>query len=131
MLKQEKTSKTDSDICRPVMNSSIFLKLLEYFVLFVLKNKLTLTSRQFGFCPGTNCHSAVMMLQGVMQSYTELDSKVHFTLLDLTPFDRMNFNIPIAKLKQIHLPMQVVKLLAFLLINSFAILNYNDFKANW
>ena len=129
VFKAGKTSKTDSENYRPVMNSSVFLKLLEYLILPVLKSNLNLSSRQFGFRPGTNCQSAVLMLQEVVKSYTELNSNVHCAMLDLTKaFDRMNFNILIAKLKKTHLPMQLVNLLDFMLRNSFASLSYNGFK---
>ena len=110
-------------------NNNNYLKLLEYLILPVLEYNLSLSSRQFGFRPGANCQSAVMMLHGVMNSYTELISKIHSAMLDLSKaFDWTNFNILVALLKKTHLSMQFVNFVDFMLRNSFANLNYNGVK---
>ena len=90
-----------------MINSSNFSKLLEYSILPVLKNNLKLSSRQFGFRPGTNYQS---------------DTNVQCAMSDLTKtFHRMNFNIQIAQLNWTHL-------LDFMLKNLYAALNYNGLQ---
>ena len=67
-----------------------------------------MSSRQFGFHPGTNCRSYVMMFQELVIFYTEISSNVNFASLDLSKvFNRMNFNTLVAQSKKTHLLMQV------------------------
>ena len=71
VLNNGKVSKYSSDDYRPVMNSSVLLKTLEYLILSVLRQNLKLSSRQFSFRPSTNCQSVVATVHGIIKTYTE------------------------------------------------------------
>ena len=69
------------------------------------------------------------MFEEMLKSYTELNPNVHCAMLNLTKaFDRMDFNLLTANMKKTKLPIELVKLLPFLLRNSFASLHYNGLK---
>ena len=70
ILKNEKTSKTDSDNYRPIMNFLSLLKFLEYLTLSSLNRNLSVSARQFGFRQNTKCQSAFLSVQEMMHSHT-------------------------------------------------------------
>ena len=131
VLKNGKVSKSSSDNYRPVMNSSVLLKTLEYLILPVLRQNLTLSSRQFGFRPSTNCQSAVATVHEIIKTYTDNNSNVHCAMLDLSKaFDRINFDILFMKLRETELPTMIIRLLEYMLRNDFVNVSFNGCKVS-
>ena len=58
-IKNNKTCKTNSNNYRPVMNSCLFLKILEYCLYDILIKKLKIHPLQFGFTRNSSCANAI------------------------------------------------------------------------
>jgi len=120
VLKDKSTSRTSSDNCRPIMNSSNFLKLFEYCLLPILQRELDINSLQFGFTRGSDCQSAITFAKEVISYYTRGQSNVHCAALDLSKaFDMVDVEILVNKLCNTGLPSSVVKIIQYMLKNSF------------
>ena len=61
-VKSTSGNKTESRNYRPVINSSNFLKVLEYLLLPQLEKFLKIDERQFAYRPETSCVDAVTLL---------------------------------------------------------------------
>ena len=59
----------NSDNYRPVMSSSVFLKLFEYCMLEKISNIISLNDRQHGFRAGYSTNTAYFVLKEEMMSY--------------------------------------------------------------
>ena len=133
-LKDNKISKSESSNYRPVMNSSIFLKVLEYCILPILERHIiNLNSRQFGFRKHTGCTNAVSMLKEVIYTYNSSKSNVFCGVLDLSKaFDRIDFSILREKLIKTSVPSVIVRIIDYMLQNSFVKTVYNGvYSKEW
>ena len=132
-LKDNKVSKSESSNYRPVMNSSIFLKVLEYCILPILERHINLNSRQFGFRKHTGCTNAVSMLKEVIYTYNSSKSNVFCGVLDLSKaFDRIDFSILREKLIKTSVPSVIVRIIDYMLQNSFVKTVYNGvYSKEW
>ena len=125
-LKNNKLCKTDANNFRPVMNSSMMLKLFEYSIVPSLNKYLKVNSLQFGFTPDSNCAKAITILKEVVLNYKNGGSNVHIASIDLSKaYDKINIKILIDKLLQTDLPIPIVKIIAYMLRNSYANIFYN------
>ena len=94
IVKNNSMCKTNSDNYRPIMNSSVFLKLFEYILLPTLTSNLDLNGQQFGFQKGLNCNAVITLLKETVLSHNKRNSNVHCAFLDLTKtFDKINIDI--------------------------------------
>jgi len=120
VLKSGATCRTSSDSYRPIMNSSVFLKVFEYCLLPVLKRELEISNLQFGFTSGSDCQSAVTFAKETIFSYTDRHSSVHCAAIDLSKaFDRIDVNILVNKLSVTGIPLSIVRIIEYMLRNSF------------
>ena len=62
-VKSHSGTKTDSQNYRPVMNSSNFLKVLEYLLLPHIERIFKIDQRQFGYRNATGCLDAITLLK--------------------------------------------------------------------
>ena len=125
ILKNNSLSKSSSTNYRPIMNSSVFLKIFEYCLLPILERDLKLDDRQFGFRSGTGCTTAVSVLKETIHSYLNQGSVVHCAMVDLTKaFDKVNYNILVEKLRHTILPLSIVNILNFMFRNIFVSVKY-------
>ena len=132
-LKDNKVSKSDSSNYRPVMNSSILLKVFEYCILPILERNITLNSRQFGFRKHTGCTNAVSLLKEVISKYNSSKSNVFCGVLDLSKaFDRIDFSILNQKLMNTSVPPIIVRIIYYMLANSVVRTVYNGvYSSEW
>ena len=91
VLKGNSICKANSENYRAVMNSSIFLKMLEYCLLPTLSKKLQITPLQFGFKEGSNCDWAIAMVKETIFRYKKASTNVHCAAIDLSKaYDEIN-----------------------------------------
>ena len=127
-LKDNKTCKTISENYRPVMSSSILLKLFEYCLVPVLSKNLKISSLQFGFTKYSSCANAITLLKETVMAYKRGSSNVHVAALDLSKaYDRINIKVLIDKLLESTLPVPIIKILHYMLSNSHANVKYANF----
>ena len=76
-IKNSQTCGTKSDNYRPVMSSSVLLKLFEYSVLEKLTENIKINDLQFGFTEYSSCANAITFLKDTILYYTEHSTPVH------------------------------------------------------
>jgi len=128
VVKDNKICKNLSNNYRPIMNSSMLLKTFEYALLPVLVKKLKICSLQFGFTPGSDCHSAILFAKETILSYTGSGSNVHCAAIDLSKaFDRVNFDVMLDKLCKTDLPDSVVRVIDYMMRNTYVNVCYGNY----
>ena len=131
IIKNGKVCKTKSDNYRPVMNSSMLLKLFEYSIYDAISRNIKINPLQFGFTKNSSCTKAVSLLKETLLSYKNEGSVVHSASIDLSKaFDKINFNILIDKLKAQNVPKTIVRIVSFMLNNTFVNVSYNELIGN-
>ena len=129
VIKNKILGKTDSNNYRPVLNSSMFLKIVEYCLLPILTKNLKLSNLQFGFRKETGCLSAIAIVKETIYKYNSENSNVHCVMVDLSKaFDRINHNILFSKLRETELHPQIVELLRAMYDGAYVHTLFNGFQ---
>ena len=98
-LKDRFGSMSDSGNYRPVMSSSVFLKVLEYCILFQITPFVKLNDRQHGYREKYSTSTACFVLKETVYEYCNSNSKVYSCFLDFSKaFDNVNHIVLINKL---------------------------------
>ena len=114
IIKNGKVCKTKSENFRPVMNSSMLLKLFEYSIFDTVRKNVKLNSRQFGFTKNSSCTKAISLLKETLLSYRNNGSIVHAASIDLSKaFDKINLKILIDKMKSHSIPKTLIRIYSF------------------
>ena len=131
VIKSNVLGKHDSNNYRPVMNSSMFLKVLEYSIMPEIMKFLHLSNRQFGFRKDTGCLHAITMVKEVIFKYNQEGSNVHCTLIDLSKaFDRINKEILFRLLDGSGLNPRIVNIIRCMYDESYVNTLFNHVKGN-
>ena len=129
VIKNKVLGKSDSNNYRPVLNSSMFLKILEYCLLPSLSKLLKLSNLQFGFRKETGCMSAIALVKETIYKYNSENSNVHCVLVDLSKaFDRINHNILFSKFLESDVHPQIVELIRAMYDNAYVHTLFNGFR---
>ena len=116
----------DSGNYRPVMSSSVFLKILEYCILFQIKPFVKLNDRQHGYRERYSTNTACFVLKETVHEYCNQNSKVYSCFLDFSKaFDNVSHRVLICKLKDIGVPSLYINLIKFWYCNQYAKVRYN------
>ena len=119
-MKDNLICKYLSDNYRPIMNSSIFFKLLEYCLEPPLKRSLSISPLQFGFTEGSDCDAAIIVTKEIINSYRKQGSSVHCAAIDLSmAFDKINYKLLINKLIRAYIPIPIIRMLTFMFEKTF------------
>ena len=126
IIKNGKICKTKSENYRPVMNSSMILKLFEYSIYDAISNNIKINPLQFGFTKNSSCTKAISLLKETLLSYKHSGSIVHAASIDLSKaFDKINYKILVDKLKTQNVPLTIIRIVSFMLNNTFVNVSYN------
>ena len=105
---------SNSDNYRPVMISSVFLKLFEYCLLQKIEPFFTFNDRQHGFQPSYSTSTACFILKETVFNYTHSGSSVYSCFVDVKKaFDTVNHKMLLEKLIQSKIPKIFVNLIRF------------------
>ena len=95
----------DSNNYRPVMSSSVFLKLFEYCLLEKIESFINLNDRQHGFRSQYSTGTACFVLKETVLNYTNSCSNVYSCFIDISnAFGSVNHNILKGKLIEYVIP---------------------------
>ena len=118
---------SNSDNYRPVMSSSVFLKLLEYCILKKINSYVVLNDRQHGFRPKYSTVTACLALKETVLNYMNSDTPVYACFIDISKaFDNVDHKILIEKLIDINIPKYYVNLIKFWYCNQYVQVRYGD-----
>ena len=130
-IKDSGRSKFLSSNYRPVMSSTIFMKVFEYCLLPALQQNIKLSSRQYGFCSGVGCIDSAILLKEVIKHYNSKKSNLFCCLIDMSKaFDRINIDKLIQKLIKTSVPTNIVNILEFMMKNTFVSTVFNGTRSD-
>ena len=112
---------------RPIIHSSIFLKLVETLLLKRLFKYYTPNERQHSFRRGASVLSACLMLKETILTYFKSKSNVYACFLDFSKaFDHVNYEILFEKLIKIDVPCIYIKFIYNWYINQEIQVKYKN-----
>ena len=122
-----------SDNYRPVMQSSMLLKLFEYCLLEKVLPFVELSDSQHGFRSNHSTVTACAVLKETIFNYRESGSDVYACFLDISKaFDTVDHNILMQKLLKIGVPAIYVNAIQYLYSNQFVRVRYQStFSESW
>ena len=133
IVKNKLGNLCSSDNYRPVMNSSVFLKLFEYCLLLKIDPYVTLNDRQHGFRKSYSTSTACFMLKETILNYTQAGSNVYGCFLDISKaFDTVDHSTLIYFLHKLGIPACLVNIIEYMYDNQIASVRYmNSFSEEW
>ena len=133
ILKDNFGDLSDSDNYRPVMNSSVLLKLFEYCLLFRIEPYIQLNDRQHGFRKRYSTDTACFTLKETILNYTNSNSDVYACFIDISKaFDSVNHGILIDKLHMAGMPEGLTRLIEYWYKNQYVRVQYkNSLSEEW
>ena len=112
---------------RPVMSSSIFLKVLEYCIFHKIGHRIHLNERQHGFRIDYSTSTACLVLKETVLNYQSSGSNVYACFLDISKaFDSVNHSRLMYKLIDYGIPDIFVNLINFWYNNETVNVKYID-----
>ena len=122
---------SSSDNYRPIMNSSVFLKLFEYCLLQKIQPYIELNDRQHGFRKSYSTATACFILKETVMNYTQSNSNVYGCFLDISKaFDSVNHYILINQLHKLGVPACIVSMIEFWYNNQFVNVRFKNSLSN-
>ena len=131
-IKDLKGNVTESSNYRPVMQSSLILKLFELQILEILEEKLDFNPMQFGFKEGTSTTDACLLLKETFYSYTSDGNMAYGLFVDLSKaFDTVDHSLLGQIMIQRGIPPDVIYLLMHYIRNQKARVLWNGEKGQY
>lgn len=91
LVKDQFGNKESSNNYRPIISSSVLLKILELALKVKVEKLLITNERQFAYKKHASTHVAYLMFKEVVLSHIKTKNSVHACFLDLTKaFDKVN-----------------------------------------
>ena len=124
--------KSKSTSYRPVMNSCMSMKILEYCLMPTLSKLLNIDTAQFGFQSGSNCDFAISMVKETILYYKNKDTSVHGAAIDLSnAYDKVNHDKLLEKLQKSNVPPLIIKIWQFIFSNTNVAVKFGDKLGDW
>ena len=130
VIKCKALGKGDSNNYRPVMNSGMFIKVLEYCLLEKITDKIRLNKHQFGFRKQTGCLQAIAIVKETIFKYNSEGSNVHCATVDLSKaFDKLNWKLLFNKLASTDLKRDIIDFIRVMYDQTFVHTLFNGTKS--
>ena len=105
---------TSSENYRPVMSSSVFLKLFEYCILAKIKSYFSFSDYQHGFRENHSTSTACLLLKETVLHYIHSNTPVYACFIDISKaFDSVDHHILLNKLMDTGVPTIFVNFIKF------------------
>ena len=132
-LKDKLGDVSSADNYRPVMISSVFLKLFELCLLNKIEPFLKLNDSQHGFRKKYSTSTACFILKETIHGYLKAESNVHACFIDVSKaFDSVNHDILLTKLSNLGIPNRIVEVIGNWYSNQYVKVKYaNCFSNEW
>ena len=122
---------SSSNNYRPVMTSSVFLKIFEYCLSDKICPYVKLNDRQHGFRKSYSTATACFTLKETVMYYTQASSNVYACFLDLRKaFDSVNHNTLFYKMQLAGIPDCIINVIKFWYCNQYAQVKYQNIMSN-
>jgi hypothetical protein len=131
IVKNENSDLNDINNYRPIMMSSIFLKIFEVCLLNRIKDFFIFNDRQHGFRENYSTSTAIFTLKETIHSYLDKKSTVYASFLDIAgAFDKVNHGILMNKLISLKIPNVFINIISFMYENQYACVKYKNSLSN-
>ena len=133
IIKDKYDDITKIDNYRPIMSSSVFLKVLEYCLLEKINPYVTLNDRQHGFRSNHSTSTAYWVFKETVSQYVDSNSDVYSCFIDLSKaFDYVDHNILMKRLHDCGIPDIIVNLVQHWYANQWAAVKFrSSFSPEW
>ena len=133
ILKDKLGDCTSSANYRPVMISSVYLKLFEYCLLSKLEPYIKLNDRQHGFRKNNSTSTACFTLKETVMYYMNANSTVFSCFVDIRKaFDSVCHKILFRKLTALGIPTSLINVMRYWYDNQLVQVKYNSsFSLEW
>ena len=122
---------SSSNNYRPVMTSSVFLKLFEYCLSDKIRPYVKLNDRQHGFRTSYSTATACFTLKETVLYYTQASSNVYACFLDLKKaFDSVDHSTLFYKMQLAGIPDCLINVIKFWYGSQYAQVKYQDAMSN-
>ena len=130
-LKDKFGDLSSSDNYRPVMSSSVFLKLFEYCLLKKISPYVDLSDKQHGFRPKHSTSTACFILKETVLDYAKSGNDVHACFVDIRKaFDSVDHDILMKKLLDSGIPIKYISIIKYWYANQFVKVKYKSKLSN-
>ena len=127
LVKDKLGNISSSNNYRPVMSSSVFLKLFEYCLQEKIDPYIDFNDRQHGFRKTYSTSTACLVLKETILQYANSGSDVYACFLDISKaFDSVNHNILMNKLSNSGVPACLVNIAKYWYSHQFVKVRYNS-----
>ena len=132
-VKNKLGNLSSSDNYRPIMNSSVFLKLFEYCLLLKIQPYIVLNDRQHGFRKKYSTATACFLIKETIMNYTHSNSDVYGCFLDISKaFDSVDHCILMNQLYKLGIPACIVSIIEFWYANQLVNVRFmNTLSDEW
>ena len=131
IVKNRLGNLSSSDNYRPIMDSSVFLKLFEYCLKLKIEPFILLNDRQHGFRKSYSTATACFILKETIMNYTNSNSDVYGCFLDISKaFDSVDHHIMINQLYKLGIPACIVNIIDFWYANQIVNVRFMNVLSN-
>ena len=127
IIKDSHGDLSKMDNYRPIMSSSVFLKVFEYCLLDKISPYVTLNDRQHGFRSNYSTSTACWVLKETIFDYVNSKSDVYACFIDLTKaFDSVNHEVLMGRLHDSGMPEILVDIIRHWYDNQWASVKFRS-----
>ena len=133
LLKEKLLDPTKLTNYRPIIKSSIFLKVFENLILMRIKDYFKFNDNQHGFRKQHSTTTACFILKETILSYLKFNTPVYAAFLDISKaFDNVNHKDLIQKLLNLNIPLIYLKIIYVWYRNQNVCVNHdNNLSSVW